>query len=66
MLWGKYRGIDQLVSKREYIHTYDLMGVRKDGRAIKTIFFDQGVRKYVRVTVIMIFYQVYVTDHNCS
>ena len=66
MLWDEYRGIEQLVSKREFIRMYELMGVRTDGRAIETIIFDQGVCKYVRVIVIMIFDQVYVTDHNCS
>ena len=58
--------MDQLVLERAFIWTYECMGVRMDDRATKTIIFDQGVRKYVRVTAIMIFHQVYVTNHNCN
>ena len=43
---------------------YKCMGVRTDERATETIIFDRGVRKYVRVTAIMTFDQVYVTDNN--
>ena len=42
------------------------MGVRKDDRATETIIFYQDVHKYVRVTEIMIFDQVYITDYNCN
>ena len=40
------------------------MDAYMDGRSTKTILFDRGVHKYVIVTAIMIFDQVYVTDHN--
>ena len=40
------------------------MGIQADGRSTETILFDQDVVKYVRVTIITIFDQVYITDHN--
>ena len=40
------------------------MGIRKYERSTKTIIFDQGVRKYVMVTAIMTFEQVYIHNHN--
>ena len=64
MIWSKYRGIDQLVLKRDFIRTYERMGVQMDKRATETRIFDQGIRKYARVTAIMTFDQVYVTDYN--
>ena len=64
MIWREYQGIDQSVLKRAFIRTDKRMGVRKDERSTETIIFDQGVCKYVRVTVIMTFDQVYVTGHN--
>ena len=36
----------------------------EDGRGTDTIIFDRGIRKYIRVTTINIFDQIYVTDHN--
>ena len=42
------------------------MGVRTDDRATETIIFDLGVRQYIKVTAIMIFDQVYVTDYYCN
>ena len=50
--------------KKGFKRTYKRMFVRTDERATKTIIFYQDVRKYVRVTAIMTFDQVYVTDHN--
>ena len=50
--------------ERFFIKMYEPMGVRTDDRSTETIIFDQGVRKYVSVTKITIFDQVYVTDHN--
>ena len=41
------------------------MGVHTDDRVIKNIIFDRGLRKYVRVTAIMVFDQVYISNHNC-
>ena len=64
MIRSEYRGIDKLVLERAFIQTYQCMGVWTYGRANETIIFDQGVRKYVRVTLIMTFDQVYVTNHN--
>ena len=66
MLYSEYRGIYQNLLKRPLMRTYERMGVRKDYRSTKTTIFDPGVRKYVRVTEIMIFDQVYVTDYNCN
>ena len=40
------------------------MGVQMDERATETIIFDRGVRKYVRVSAIMNFDQVYIADHE--
>ena len=45
---------------------YECMGVYMDDRSTKTIIFDQGVRKYIRATVIMISDHVYVTGYNCN
>ena len=59
-----YRGIYQLLLKRSFIWMYKRMGVRTYGRATKHIIFDQGLCKYARVTEIMTFDQVYVTDNN--
>ena len=64
MLWSEYQVIDQLVFKRDFIWTYERMGVQMDERSTETIIFDQDVRKYFRVTAIMTSDQVYVTDHN--
>ena len=47
--------------KTALMRTYERMGARTDDRATETITFDRGVHKYVRVTEIMIFDQVYVT-----
>ena len=66
MLCSEYQGIDQLVLKRAIIWTYKNMGVWTDDRSTETIIFDQGVRKYVRVTATVIFDQVYVSDYNCN
>ena len=46
------------------VWAYGRMGVRADGRATETIIFERDVRKYVRVTAIMIFDQFYITDHK--
>ena len=35
-------------------------------RSTRTIIFDRGIHKYVRVIEIMTFDQVYVTDFNCN
>ena len=64
MLWSEYKGIDQLVLNRDFIRTYKRMGVQTDERSTKTRSFDQCVRKYIIVTTIMNFDEVYVTDHN--
>ena len=53
-----------LCCKGAFIRTYKNMGIQKDGRSTETIICDQYVRKYVRVTTIMIFDQVYITDNN--
>ena len=66
MLYSEYQGIYQRLLKRALMRTYESMGVITDDRATKTIIFDPGVRKYSRVTEIMIFDQVYVTDYNCN
>ena len=66
MICSEYQGIDRLVSKRAFIRTYKHIGVHMDDRATKTIIFDQGICKNVRVTAIMIFYQVWVTDYSCN
>ena len=42
------------------------MGVYTDYKETKTIIFYQGVHKYVIVTEIVIFDQVYVTGYNCT
>ena len=55
MILSDYQGIYQLVLKRAFIRTYNNIGVQMDARATETIIFDQGVRKYVIVTAIMIF-----------
>ena len=64
MLWSGYRGKYQIALKKSFIQTYERMVVQMDDRATENIIFDQGVRKYVRVTLIMTFDQVYVTNHN--
>ena len=74
MLWSEYQGIDSMHllsgnmpscgGKRASIRTYECMGIRMDGRSMETIIFDQDVCKYVRVTTITIFDQVYITGHN--
>ena len=56
MLWSDYRKIDHLALKRPFIWTYV--------RATKNIIIELGIRKYVTVTATVIFYQVYVTNHN--
>ena len=66
MMWSENRGIYQLVLKRTLIRTHDRMCIRTYERDIEDIIFDQGVRKYVRVTAIVIFKQVYVTEHICN
>ena len=50
--------------KRDFIQTYGRMGVWTDSRATETIIFDRDIREYVRVTIITIFDQVYVTEHT--
>ena len=42
------------------------MSVWTDGRANRTIIFDQVKCKYVRVTATMIFEQVYIIHYNCN
>ena len=64
IIWSDYRGMDQLVLKKVSIHRYKPMGVHTDDRSTETIIFERCVPKYVRVTAIMTFDQVYVTDHN--
>ena len=66
MLWSEYQGIDQLVLKTAFIQTHGHMSVHTDDRVTETKVFDQGVRKYVRVTATRIFDQVYVTDYKCN
>ena len=46
------------------MRTYERMVAMTNVRATETIIFYQDVHKYVRVTAIMIFDQVYVTDQN--
>ena len=50
--------------KSDYIQKYERMGVRMYVRAMETRIFNRDVRKYVRVTTIMIFDKVYVTNHS--
>ena len=73
MLRSEYQGINDMewVSGNipaflevASIWTYERMGIQADGRSTETILFDQDVVKYVRVTIITIFDQVYITDHN--
>ena len=64
MLLSDYQGKDQIFLKRAFIRKYKRTGLRMDDRANKTIIFDWGIHKYVKVTEIMTFGQVYVTDHN--
>ena len=64
MIWIDYQRIDQLVLKKDFIQTDECMGVRTDERSLKTIIFVRGVRKYVRVTLIMTFDRAYVTYHK--
>ena len=45
---------------------YNNMDAQTDDRATEYIIFDRGVRKYIRVTAIMISDQVYATDYNCN
>ena len=66
MLWSEYLGIDQLVLKKAFIWMYERMSLGKDDSATETIIFNQGVCTYFRVTAVMIFDQVYITDHNCN
>ena len=53
MLWSEYRGIDQLVLERAFIQMYNIMDVSTDVRSNETKIFDQGVRKFAKVTTIM-------------
>ena len=66
MIWSDYLGIEQRLLKRACIWTGERMGVRTSDRSTRTIIFDRGVHKYVRVIEIMTFDQVYVTDFNCN
>ena len=55
MLYINYQGIDRLVLKWALMWTYERMVIWTDDRDNKSILFEQGLRKYIRVTTIIIF-----------